>query len=239
MYNVIGIDADVSCGCGTAIPVVQDNDKNGKWCWLHHDGRNPLWYPKTRLSEEIALGNFHPLDTSIPFNQKQSDTPVFVSTEFLDFNRIGLPKFFSNKRCCWECLSGVQPYTLVTCTSLLCSMYWLDDLARMTAYSIDRHIRKPSDAAGENAMLRRMAGIAIRIANDQSIVLNLHIRICAFLIDQEEIYGYFCDHVAEKHHMEVTDNITRRTKRKNVEFWDFKEMILAHIEKIGSLQHAL
>lgn len=223
MYKVIGIDAEINCSCGTGMIIVQAEDDNNQWCWWHRERKLQTWFPEHQLAQEVLRHALHLFEEPIPFNPKKPSTALFASTDFLDFNRVALPIFFNGSRCSWRCLTSTQPSILVVCTSWISATQWLDDLARMTVHSIDRRLQKPSDTIDENETLRRMADIAIRIAEDVSIRLNLHVRICASMMENAEINQYFCNHVEGVY--------------PDVEAWEFEKMMYAHIQNIQSIEH--
>ncbi|MCE9642977.1 MAG: hypothetical protein K8Q97_01485 [Candidatus Andersenbacteria bacterium] len=222
MYNAIGIDADIGCNCGTGMPIIAEKD-TGKWCWWHGERKTQTWFLKSQLSHEATKHNLHFLQEPIPFELQASKRALFASTDFLDFNHAVLPVFFNGSRCKWGCLASQQPPIIVTYASWKAATRWLDDLARMTVHTIDRRLQHPWGVAHENDTLRNMADIALRIAEDTSIKLNLHVRICAGMMENTEINQYFCDHVEGAFW--------------NIDSWEFEKMMYAYIQNIQNQAH--
>ena len=222
MYNAIGIDADVSRGCGTGMLIIQDTS-TGKWCWWHGERKTQTWFFKKQLSHETSQHNLHLLQEPIPFNPDNPGTALFASADFLDFNHAILPMFFNNSRCTWKYLALKETPILVTCAFWKSARQWLDDLARMTVHTIDRRLQHPWGVAHENETLRSMADIALRIAEDTSIKLNLHLRICAGMLENTEINQYFCDHIEGAFW--------------NIDSWEFEKMMYVYLQNLQTQAH--
>ena len=220
MHTFIGIDADVSRGCGIGIPIIQ---ADSPWCWWHSEQKTQKWFAGNQLKPEVLKHGLHLLREPVPFTPKKAVTALFAATDFLDFNRVILPVKMDQQYCQWGCIKSTQPLVLITYTSPACASQWLDDLARMTVHSIDRQLRHPAGTSTEQDTRRAMADMAIRIARDPSISLNLHVRICTSMLTNEEINPYFCEHVTEAH--------------PNIDPWKFEQMMYAYIQNLHAIQH--